>query len=36
MKQLKANYDEVLKFDPRMKGDYGWAAEELKKEKPKK
>ena len=34
MKQLRANHDEVLKLDPCMKGDYGWAAEAINKEKP--
>jgi hypothetical protein len=34
IKALKAACDEVLKLDPRMKDDYGWAAEELKKDKP--
>jgi hypothetical protein len=34
MEELKAAYDEVLKIDPRMKGDYGWASEELNKDKP--
>jgi hypothetical protein len=34
MAELKAAYDRALKFDPRMKNDYGWAAEELKKDKP--
>jgi hypothetical protein len=34
MEAMKGAYEEVLKLDPRMKGDYGWAAEALNREKP--
>jgi hypothetical protein len=34
IEHLKAAYDEVLKIDPRLKGDYGWAALALNKDKP--
>jgi len=34
MAHLKAVHDEVLKLDPRLKSDYGWAALALNKDKP--
>jgi hypothetical protein len=34
MAELKVAYERTLKFDPRMKNDYGWAVEALKKDKP--